>query len=336
MSELAQVLRPLLLMHDPRALVDVSTGDDAAVYLLDSDNSALPGGRALVVSLDFFTPMVDDALDFGRIAAVNALSDIYAMGARPLFALNLLGFPRKLLHEGLVEDIIRGGAEVTQQAGIAVLGGHSIDDPEPKYGLVVVGEVARDQLITIAGARAGDQLVLTKALGTGIVTTALKNDAVDPAVVEAAVGSMTKLNASASEAMQAIGVHAATDVTGFGLLGHLRNLLRASACAASIDAASVPILPGALELARQGEVPGGSHRNLTDLADDVTWAAQVDEATRLLLCDAQTSGGLLISVAADRCDALCAELTRRGDGATVIGTVTDPASGGGTGHISVS
>jgi selenide,water dikinase len=313
MSELAQVLRPLLPMHDPRALVDVSTGDDAAVYLLDSDNSALPGGRALVVTLDFFTPMVDDALDFGRIAAANALSDIYAMGARPLFALNLLGFPRKLLHEGLVEDIMRGGAEVTQQAG----------------------EVARDQLITIASARAGDRLVLTKALGTGIITTALKNDVAEPAVVEAAIGSMTKLNASASEAMQTIGVHAATDVTGFGLLGHLRNLLRASGCAATIDAASVPMLPGALELARQGEVPGGSHRNLTDLADDVTWADQVDEATRLLLCDAQTSGGLLISVAADRCDALCAELTRRGDGATVIGTVADPPSSGGTGHISV-
>jgi selenide,water dikinase len=323
MAELAHVLRPLLPSDDPNALVDVTTGDDAAVYLLDDDDE-----RAIAVTLDFFTPMVDDPGDFGRIAAANALSDLYAMGARPRFALNLLGFPRGLLGEGIVEEILAGGAEIARRAGIPVLGGHSIDDPEPKYGMVAIGEVARDALVTNAGARAGDVLVLTKAVGTGVVTTALKNDAASPEEVAAAVASMTTLNAQAARAMRRVGVDAATDVTGFGLLGHLRSLLRASGCAAVIRAGAVPLLPGARQLAEAGQVPGGTKRNRRDVEDDVIFDGDVNEVSRLLLCDAQTSGGLLMAVAADRCDALTAALAGEGvPVAAVIGRVVEGAAG---------
>lgn len=318
MAELAQVLRPLLPSGDPHALVDASTGDDAAVYVLEGAPE-----RAIVVSVDFFTPMVDDPRDFGRIAAANAVSDLYAMGARPLFALNLLGFPRRLLDSGLAEDIVAGAVEAAGWMDLPILGGHSIDDPEPKFGMVAVGEVHPDRLVTNAGARPGDRLVLTKPLGTGIVTTALKNDATDEATVSAAVASMTTPNRAACDAMTAIGVHAATDVTGFGLLGHLRGLLRASGGEAVIRAAAVPLLPGALELARAGQVPGGSKRNRTDLAADVEWADDIDEATRIVLCDAQTSGGLLMAVDGDRVDALLAALAERGGAGDVVGTVLE-------------
>lgn len=322
MAELAQVLRPLLRSHDPNALVDASTGDDAAVYLLDSDDD-----RALVVTLDFFTPVVDDPFDFGRIAAANALSDIYAMGARPRFALNLLGFPRSLLGEGLVERILEGGRAIANEAGIPVLGGHSVDDPEPKYGMVVIGEVSRDRLVTNAGARPGDALVLTKPLGTGIITTAMKNDAVSGDVVADAVASMVRLNAEAAAAMLDIGVHAATDVTGFGLLGHLRSLLRASGCAAKIAAAAVPLLAGTRELAEQGQVPGGSRRNLADLEGDVRFDAGVDESARLILADSQTSGGLLVAVPHERVDALLQRLTLVAPRSAVIGRVSEGEPG---------
>jgi selenide,water dikinase len=322
MAELAQVLRPLLDSHDPNALVDASTGDDAAVYLLDSD-----GDRALVVTLDFFTPVVDDPFDFGRIAAANALSDIYAMGATPRFALNLLGFPRSLLGEGLVERIIEGGRTIADEARIPILGGHSVDDPEPKYGMVVIGEVSRERLVTNAGARPGDALVLTKALGTGIITTALKNDAVPAEAVAEAVAGMVRLNAPASAVMLEVGVHAATDVTGFGLLGHLRSLLRASECAAQLEAASVPVLAGTRELAEQGQVPGGSRRNLDDLAADVHFDSEVDDTTRLIFGDAQTSGGLLIAVPPERVEALLRGLASVAPGSAVIGRVTEGEPG---------
>lgn len=321
MTELAQVLRPLLPSGDPHALVDASTGDDAAVYLPDGAEGGT--ARAIVVSVDFFTPMVDDARDFGRIAAANALSDIYAMGARPLFALNLLGFPRRLLDSGLAEGILTGAAEVATRAGIPILGGHSIDDPEPKFGMVAVGDADPARLVTNAGARPGDRLVLTKALGTGVITTALKNDAADARTIAAAVASMTTLNDRARDAMMAVGPAAATDVTGFGLLGHLRSLLRASGAEAVVRAEAVPLLDGAEDLARAGQVPGGSTRNRTDLAPDVEWAASIDEAIRTLLCDAQTSGGLLIAVDGDRLDALLDELGARGIRGAVVGTVRE-------------
>lgn len=318
MSELAQVLRHVTAFHDPRALV--RPGDDAAVYLLDER-------RALVVTTDFFTPIVDDPYDFGRIAAANALSDLYAMGARPLFALNIVAFPRAHLEENVLGAIVRGGAEKAAEAGIAILGGHSIDDPEPKYGLVAVGEVDPHGFVAKQGARPGDRLVLTKAIGTGVVSTAIKAGAASAEVVAAAVQSMVALNRGAAEAMAAVGCHAATDVTGFGLLGHLREVLQASGVAAVVDAGAVPLLPGARDLAAARHVPGGTNRNRADLAGNVEWAPQVDEVLRTLLCDAQTSGGLLMAVAPERTGAMLEALAGRAPVAAVIGEVVEGKAG---------
>jgi selenide,water dikinase len=297
-------------------LVDASTADDAAVYRIDSD-------RALVATVDFFTPIVDDPYDFGRIAATNAFSDIYAMGARPLFALNLVGFPRSLLGEGLLEEIVRGGSAVASAAGVAVVGGHSVDDPEPKYGMCVIGEVAIERMVRNSTAQPGDVLVLTKAVGTGVISTAIKKDAAPADAIEAAIASMTTLNRDASEVMTRTGVNAATDVTGFGLLGHLRGMLRGSGGGARIDAKAVPLLPHARDLARAGHIAGGTRRNFEDVAELVTFEDSVDETTRLLLCDAQTSGGLLIAVAADRAADLIQRLTSAGTPAAArIGEIT--------------
>ena len=287
----------------------------------------LDDGRALVVTLDFFTPIVDDPYDFGRIAAANALSDVYAMGGRPLFALNLLSFPRKLLPDGLAEEIVRGGAEKAREAGAPVLGGHSIDDAEPKYGMVAVGEVDPATMLSIDRARSGDDLVLTKPLGSGIVATAIKADACPPDVLRAAVEMMARLNRAASEAALAAGARAATDVTGYGLIGHLGNMLRASGVSARVDAAAVPILDGVAALVEAGHVPGGTRRNQKDAADSVSYAEGVDEATRTLLADAQTSGGLLIAIPPDRTAALIRELKARGEGGAHIGRVTEGPAG---------
>jgi selenide,water dikinase len=296
-AELAQVLRHVPLATDPRILVDASTRDDAAVFQLTAD-------RALVGTVDFFTPIVDSAYDFGRIAAANALSDIYAMGATPLFTLSLVGWPRDTLPLALLGDVLRGGADVVRAAGAFILGGHSIDDPEPKFGMVAIGEVHPDRVVTNAGAKPGDILVLTKEIGTGVLTTALKRDLVDEADLQRAVTVMTTLNADAARAMVRVGVHAATDVTGFGLLGHLHNMLRASGVSAEIGAGNVRLLPRARELAERGAIPGGTKRNLESLEDAVTFAPDVAPVDRLLLCDAQTSGGLLIAVSPQRRDAL--------------------------------
>ncbi len=320
MSELAQVLRHLVPVEDPNALVGTSTGDDAAVYLLSEQ-------RALVVTVDFFTPIVDDPYDFGRIGAANALSDLYAMGARPLFGLNLVGFPRKLLGDGILDRILEGGGEVCRQAGIPVLGGHSIDDAEPKFGMVAVGEVHPDCLVTNSGARAGDVLVLTKPLGSGIVATAIKDGTAPADVIHAAVDTMTTLNKGASEALGCVGAHAATDVTGFGLLGHLRNMLRASGVAATVHADAVPLLPGVMPLVEAGHIPAGSARNLTDLAEDVVWSADVSTHIRTVLTDAQTSGGLLISIPDDGAEELIEELQGKAIVAAVVGRVVEGSAG---------
>ncbi len=317
MSELAQVLCSLLPVDDPDALVDASTGDDAAVYKLSED-------RALVVTVDFFTPIVDDPFDFGRIGAANAVSDVYAMGARPLFALNLVGFPRALLGEGLLEEILRGGAETLRNAGVPVLGGHTVDDAEPKFGVVAIGEVHPDRIVTNAGARAGDVLLLTKAIGTGVIATAHKNDAVSDIVLAGAVESMAALNDRAATAMLGGVVHGATDVTGYGLLGHLRNMLRESGVGAEIRAHDVPLLAGAMELLEAGQVPGGTRRNRTDLEPDVTFADDVPESLRMMLCDAQTSGGLLMAVPESEADRIIAEL---GEPVSRIGSVTAAQTG---------
>ena len=314
-------------LTDPRILVDASTRDDAAVYQLTPD-------RAIVATVDFFTPIVDDPYDFGRIAAANAFSDLYAMGATPLLALNLVGWPRDKLPYDMLGEVLRGGADIAQQAGAFVLGGHSVDDPEPKYGMVAIGEVHPDKVVTLARARAGDELVLTKPIGTGVLSTALKRDLASAEDLAPAVRSMTTLNAGAARAMRSIGdaVHAATDVTGFGLLGHLHNMLAASGLAAELDAAQVPLLPKALELAERGAVPGGTKRNREALEPQVKFGAKVPEAVRLLLFDAQTSGGLLIAVAADRASALRAALERE---ATPVAVRIGRLVGGAAGTITV-
>jgi selenide,water dikinase len=318
---LAQVLRHVPIITDPRILVDASTRDDAAVYQLTPV-------RALVATVDFFTPIVDDAYDFGRIAAANAFSDVYAMGGTPLFALNLVGWPRDTLPYELLGEVLRGGADIAREAGAFVLGGHSVDDPEPKYGMVAIGEVHPDRIVTLARAQVGDALVLTKPIGTGVLATALKRDLATAADLAPAVQSMTTLNAGAARAMLATGVHAATDVTGFGLLGHLHNMLNASGVAAELDASAVPLLPRAAELAERGSIPGGTKRNRDALGAHATFAASVNETMRVLLCDAQTSGGLLIAVAADRADALIAALRReRTPAAARIGRLVSGPAG---------
>jgi selenide,water dikinase len=282
--------------------------------------------RALVATTDFFTPIVDDAEAWGAIAAANALSDLYAMGATPTVALSLVGWPRERLPFALLGEVLRGAAGVAAEAACPIVGGHSIDAAEPFFGLVAIGEAHPGRLLTLAGARAGDRLVLTKPLGTGLVATAHKRDLVAPDGPElaAAIRAMRTLNAPASRAALAHGVRAATDVTGFGLLGHLHNLLRESGVAAEVEAGRLPMLPGARELAARGAVPGGTRRNLEAAVEFTAWADAVDEATRWVAVDAQTSGGLLLAVPAAELDALLADL---GGGAVAIGRVTAGPAG---------
>ena len=321
-------MRHVPVVDDPRVLVDAATRDDAAVFQIADD-------RAMVVTVDFFTPIVDDPYDFGAIAAANAFSDIYAMGARPLFALNLVAWPRDPTMLELLGLAIDGGVDIAGKAGAFVLGGHSIDDREPKYGMVAVGDVHPDKIIDNAGARSGDTLVLTKPIGTGILSTALKNDAITEDDMAGPVEVMTTLNAGAASAMAELegAVHAATDVTGYGLLGHLYGMLAASGVEARVSVASVPIFDGVRALIEQGVVPGGTKRNLTASDDYTTWAGGQNEVDRLLLADAQTSGGLLIAVDPSRADDLIAAL-RANDtpAAAVIGEVVD---GGERGKIEV-
>ena len=297
-------------------LVDAASRDDAAVYRLSDE-------RAIVATVDFFTPIVDDAVAWGAITAANALSDIYAMGATPLFALNLVGWPRGKLPYEILGEVMQGAAEVMAQAHCLMLGGHSVDDPEPKFGMCVIGEVHPDRLLTNASARAGDRLVLTKPLGTGILSTALKRGVIDEPAMAEAIRSMRTLNDGASRVALRHGVRAATDVTGFGLLGHLGNILTASGVGARVDFAALPLLPRARELAAGGVVPGGTERNL-DAAGHVSWGARLERADRLLCVDAQTSGGLLLAVDPARVDALVLDLRREGTLASaVIGTLTE-------------
>ena len=295
-------------------LVGAAEGDDAAVLRLDED-------RALVLTTDFFTPIVDDPRDWGRVAATNALSDVYAMGGRPVIALNLTAWPGSTLPVSMLADVLRGGAEAAGAAGCLVVGGHTIDDPEPKYGLAVVGLADPRKLMTVDRARDGDMLVLTKPLGTGVVATAHKRGAAPPDVLAAAVDAMTTLNAAASEAALRAGVVAATDVTGFGLLGHLHRMLRASGAAAEVWADRVPLLPGAAGLAAAGFISGGTNANVSYLADVTDVEPDTDPVTAVLLHDAQTSGGLLIAIPPSAVDALCEDLRARGSEAAVVGTV---------------
>jgi selenide,water dikinase len=299
------VLRQLPPILDPAVLVGNSTNDDAAVYRLSAE-------QALVATVDYFTPIVDEPYDFGQIAAANALSDVYAMGARPIYALAICGFPRDRLDEGVLEEILRGGVEKASEAGIPVVGGHSIDDAEPKYGLAVTGIVHPDRIVKNVGARPGDRLFLTKPIGSGIVATAIKRGAADRELIRRAVNVMATLNRAASDAMLEVGVRAATDVTGFGLLGHLAEMTTGSGVAARVSASTVPVIEGARELAHADVVPGGTRRNHAGVAGVVRWPATMAEAEQLLLSDAQTSGGLLLAVAPERAEALRAALGRVG------------------------
>ena len=321
-ADLADVLASLRpqLPADPALLVGSETGDDAAVYRLDERT-------ALVFTTDFFTPVVDDAYDWGRIAAANALSDVYAMGGRPLLCLNLVCWPRDTLPLDLLGRVLEGGIAVAHEAGAIVAGGHTIDDPEPKYGMAVIGIADPERIVTNAAARAGDVLFLTKPLGLGIISTAIKNRKASDEVVALAIETMATLNEPGSAAMLAVGVRAATDVTGFGFLGHLHRMLSASGVSATVRAPAVPVIEGARELAAAGQIPGGSKRNRAYVEPSVRFAGDVDEVSRVVLTDAQTSGGLLISCPADRAGALRASLNERRVPSHEVGRVEDGPAG---------
>lgn len=311
-------LRELEVTRHPALLVGLDRPDDAAVY-------QLAGGPALVQTVDFFTPIVDDPFDWGRIAAANALSDVYAMGGTPLTAMSIVAWPREDLPFEMLADVQRGGASVLAEAECTLIGGHSIDDREPKYGLAVTGIVQPATMLTNGAALVGDRLVVTKPLGTGLISTAIKQDRASREQIEASVSVMTTLNRAAAEAALAHGVKAATDVTGFGLLGHLAQVVDASQVGARIDHRRVPLLPGIEDLAAAGVVPGGTERNLAAAAE-FTRFVDVDEVSRVVLADAQTSGGLLLAVPADRCDELVAALGESGSPvAAVIGDIVEGA-----------
>ncbi len=317
------MLRQLPDVTDPDVLVAALTRDDAAVYRLSDD-------RAIVATVDFFTPIVDDAYTFGAIAAANAFSDLYAMGATPLLALNIVAWPRDPEMLELLGVTVRGAVDIAREAGAFILGGHSIDDKEPKFGLVALGDVHPDRVITNAGAQPGDRLLLTKPVGTGILSTALKRQLITEADMEDALRSMMTLNAGAARAMATVGnaVHAATDVTGFGLLGHLRNMLRASHVAGRIFADRVPAFPRVPELIRQGAVPGGTTRNSEDATEYTRWTPGVTATSRMLLCDAQTSGGLLIAV--DQADAAALGEALGHEGTPAAAVIGELVEGDGT------
>lgn len=295
----------------PDLLVGIAGADDAGVFRLRDD-------LAIVQTVDFFTPIVDEPEAWGRIAAVNALSDVYAMGGTPLTALQLVGWPREELPLDLLTRVIDGGVAVLQETGCLLVGGHSIDDHEPKYGFAVTGIVHPDDLITNAAARPGDRIVLTKPIGTGIISTAIKRGVATAEQRDAAVDLMATLNDTASAAARRVRVAAGTDVTGFGLLGHLSEMVRSSQVSAEIEAAAVPLLPGVTELAAQGMVPGGTRRNLTSV-ERITDFGDIGQAGRVVLADAQTSGGLLLAVAAPLAAALLQALEEEGAHGTVIG-----------------
>ena len=298
-------------------MVGITGSDDAGVFRIDED-------RTIVQTIDFFTPVVDDPYDWGRITAANALSDVYAMGADPLTALQLVGWPRGKISFDVLSEVIAGGLDVMADAGCTVLGGHSVDDPEPKYGFAITGVAPPSDITTNSAAQPGQMLVLTKPLGTGIVSTAAKHGSASEQVIKTAIETMTQLNRGAAVAARRVGARAVTDVTGFGLLGHLSEMTRGSGVSAEVDAESIPILDGARSLAAEGEIAGGTRRNLAaveslvefnDIPDDIKW----------ILADAQTSGGLLIAVDAPLSDALLQALDDEQVTGSVIGRIVEKA-----------
>ena len=307
------------MVEDPRVLVEAASRDDAAVFLLSDD-------RALVATTDFFTPIVDDPRAWGAIACANALSDVYAMGGRPLFALNLVGWPRDTLPFSVLGEVLEGAADVAREAGCLLLGGHSVDDPEPKYGLAVIGEVDPAHMMTTARGRAGQELILTKPLGTGILTTARKRDLIEDEDLREALTVMRTLNRAAADVATAYGIETATDVTGFGLLGHLSNILDQSGLAAEVAFDVLPVMAHVMSLAADGVVPGGTRRNLKD-AEGVSWE-DIREAEQLVCADAQTSGGLLLAVPQELVEAVVAGLEAANTPAVArIGRLVDGVPG---------
>ena len=300
---------------DPNVLVGHDTRDDAAVYRL-SDT------EAVVETVDFFTPVVDDPFSFGRIAAANALSDIWAMGARPLFALNLVAWPVGKLSMDLLGEVLRGAADAAREAGIPILGGHSIDDPEPKFGMAVTGLVHPDRVLRNVGARPGDVLLLTKPLGTGIITTAVKKGLASPELIERAIALMSALNKVAGEQLAASGaVHALTDVTGFGLLGHGWEMAEGSRVALRLRVDAVPVLEGVQALAERDLIPGGSRANLAWVLPHLVGAEAVEPVRLQILADAQTNGGLLAAIEPSRAEAVLRALREAGVSVAQIGEV---------------
>ena len=305
---------------DPNVLVGSSTADDAAVYKLSND-------LALVLTTDFFTPVVDDPFDFGRVAAANSLSDVYAMGGKPLTALSIVGFP-DALPASVLGEILRGATAVATEAGIAIVGGHTIKTEEPIFGLAVVGTVHPDRVLANAGAKPGDALILTKPIGVGLITAAAKNEADTLNAMPEVVRVMSTLNRVGAEVLDRFEVHALTDITGFGLLGHLRNMTAASHVTAEVWADRVPVIPAARAYAKEGLTPGGTRANWRFLKDWVNYAPELPQEEQFLLCDAQTSGGLLAAVPEAIAPAVLQALTDAGTMVAVqIGRIDGPGDG---------
>ncbi|MDH5159365.1 selenide, water dikinase SelD [Heyndrickxia oleronia] len=320
-ADLAQVIRTLpQSTPNPDLLVGLDTSDDAGVYRLTDD-------LAIVQTVDFFTPIVDDPYSFGQVAAANAISDIYAMGGTPLTALNIVAFPIHTLDKQILSDILRGAGDKLKEAGVTLVGGHSIDDQEPKFGLAVTGTINPKKVRTNAGAKPGDKLVLTKPIGVGIMTTSLKRDLLSGDEIDRVTNVMSTLNKTAAETMQAYDVHACTDVTGFGLLGHTTEMAKGSNTGIRIYKNDVPTLPRVRELAEAGAVPGGTKNNYDHVKADVSFPETMDQIDQWILCDAVTSGGLLISISSDEADHLLSDLKNAGVEAAIIGEVTEEHPG---------
>ncbi|KZZ84128.1 selenide, water dikinase SelD [Bacillus sp. SJS] len=325
-ADLQEVIRSLPpAMPNPDLLVGLDTSDDAGVYRLTDD-------LAIVQTLDFFTPIVDDPYSFGQVAAANAISDIYAMGGTPLTALNIVAFPIADLDKQILADILRGAGDKLKEAGATLVGGHSIEDKEPKFGLAVTGTVHPDKVRANAGAKNGDKLILTKPIGVGILTSSIKRDLLTEEEIARVTEVMATLNKTAAETMAPYDVHACTDVTGFGLLGHTSEMAKGSKAGVRIANEAVPVLPRVRELAEQGVIPGGTKNNFAHLQGDVTFPENMDHIDQYILCDAVTSGGLLISVAGEEADALMKDLLDAGVEAAMIGEVTADHPG----HITVA
>lgn len=324
-GELKQVIQSLPAgIPDPNLLVGIDTNDDAGVYRLRDD-------LALVQTVDFFTPIVDDPYSFGQVAAANAISDIYAMGGKPLTALNIVAFPIKTLDKQVLADILRGAGDKMREAGVTLVGGHSIDDQEPKFGLAVTGVIHPDKVRTNAGAHAGDKLILTKPIGVGILTTSIKKDQLNEEEIQRVTQVMAALNKTAAETMAPYDVHACTDVTGFGLLGHALEMAKGSGVGIRINSGHVPVLPRVRELAEAGFVPGGTKNNYAHVQDSVTFPTDMDQVGQWILCDAVTSGGLLMSVAPSQAEELLHKLQQAGLEAGLIGETSAEHPG----HITV-